>query len=229
MTVDNTGTQADRETAVGPTRARKLKKKTYDLNTIRGFLTAKRLELNLTLGELAKKIEISVTNVVNIENGRLQPTKEYLEKIEKALNCVIPAELLHTSNTNKEDSMTENVSPTPDIKEADSNASCKSDQKPARLTEEILRRYGKFPDKIPLSDRALIARINRKLLETQAVLKICRGRSDTKRMKTCGRYFIVFMGTGKIICNVDLEALARDIGCLQPYEYLLKEKVKEKE
>jgi hypothetical protein len=73
----------------------------------------------------------------------------------------------------------------------------------------------------PVSTRALVQRVNRKLVPEGRRLKkprTARGRSDL------GEFFIVDVSLGAIVqANVDPEALARGLGALQPWEKVAKE------
>lgn len=59
-----------------------------------GFLAAKRLELHLTQREVGERAEVGTTVVSALENGRLRATPNVLEKLQKALDCQIPPELI---------------------------------------------------------------------------------------------------------------------------------------
>ena len=53
---------------------------------IAGKLKAKRLQMNLTQLELAKKISVSESYICQIENGKMVSIKK-LEQLAKALGC----------------------------------------------------------------------------------------------------------------------------------------------
>lgn len=71
-------------------------------------------------------------------------------------------------------------------------------------------------EKVPVTTRALIQRINRKLKPEQERLKTLRGdrwRGDL------GDYFVVDFFTNRIVAqHVDPEKLGRELGVLQPWE-----------
>jgi hypothetical protein len=72
--------------------------------------------------------------------------------------------------------------------------------------------------KLPVERRALIGRINRKLRDfgqAGRVLKPTRGN----RAKVLGDYYILDLNTKSIIeDHLNLEAVARQLGVLQPFE-----------
>lgn len=70
--------------------------------------------------------------------------------------------------------------------------------------------------KVPVTMRALIARINRKLKPDLEALKI--SRSERLRFDV-GQYYIIDYRLNAIQHhNVDPEALGRELGCLQRWE-----------
>ena len=69
-------------------------------------------------------------------------------------------------------------------------------------------------DRVPVSRRALIQRINRKLPDHET-LKTTRGRCGTK----LGRHYIIDKSNNPITCQfVYLEKLRRELGVLREYE-----------
>lgn len=58
------------------------------------FLTVQRLGQQLKQGELAERVEISAAALSNIERGVLLPSRQLLERLEAALRCKIPSELI---------------------------------------------------------------------------------------------------------------------------------------
>ena len=71
-------------------------------------------------------------------------------------------------------------------------------------------------NRVPVSRRALIQRINRKL-PGHETLKTNRAPGSTHR--ELGRYFIVNKYNNSITCQfVDLEKLGRELGVLRGYE-----------
>ena len=68
--------------------------------------------------------------------------------------------------------------------------------------------------KVPITMRALVQRINRALPRSKR-LKIAR---DDKR-ELLGNYYIVDANFGAVVqMHVDVEALARELGCLERWE-----------
>jgi hypothetical protein len=76
-------------------------------------------------------------------------------------------------------------------------------------------------NKVPVSRRALVQRVNRALATQGQQLKSHPGRPGVGA-RDAGRYFIV---TGDAVKrrDVDLVALARKLGVLKPYEQLAEE------
>jgi len=73
--------------------------------------------------------------------------------------------------------------------------------------------------KVPVSERALIQRINRKLRPDDEILKVARG---ARAEQDCGRYYIVdFRKNIMMTKDVDPEALARELGVLRDYEQVV--------
>ena len=74
---------------------------------------------------------------------------------------------------------------------------------------------------VPISMRALIQRINRKLVADNETLKVSRGGRAEQDL---GRYFIVDVSfNGVVRKNVDPEALGRELGVLHEYEHVAEE------
>jgi hypothetical protein len=76
----------------------------------------------------------------------------------------------------------------------------------------------KVEDKVPISERALIQRINRVLTKRNEVLKTTRNKS--LQAVSLGRYFIV-NSNGLKQKNIDLEDYARTLDVLQSWEQLV--------
>lgn len=71
--------------------------------------------------------------------------------------------------------------------------------------------------KLPVSERALLQRLNRKLRADGEVIKRARGNVWT----TLGDYYVVDVERNCIAQHhVDVEDLARELGVLQPWESL---------
>lgn len=73
---------------------RRLKKSMTDPNTLGGFLTARRLELDLSQRELAERAGTGTKIVSAIETGRKKPDQALLSRLAKALECEVPLELI---------------------------------------------------------------------------------------------------------------------------------------
>ena len=75
--------------------------------------------------------------------------------------------------------------------------------------------------KKPISERALLARINRALDDD--VVKKCR--RDSRQWYSLGDYYSVDLMTNVIIDkDIDLEAYGRELGCLTEFESLEQDK-----
>jgi hypothetical protein len=77
----------------------------------------------------------------------------------------------------------------------------------------------KAAQKIAVSERALIGRINRKLRDDDEVLKTSRSEAARREY---GPYYILNTRMNIIpgYARIDLEELARELECLQPWEEL---------
>ena len=76
----------------------------------------------------------------------------------------------------------------------------------------------KQAEKVPISKRALVQRINRKLAKDGGLLRGVRGGAAVDRM---GEYIRIDVSRSAIVeDNVDLEALGRELGVLRAYERL---------
>lgn len=75
------------------------------------------------------------------------------------------------------------------------------------------------PTKIPISRRALIQRVNRKLRAVDTLLKTC---PETSRYHAeLGDYYTVSLRLNSVEDkDVVLDVLARELGALKPYEAL---------
>jgi hypothetical protein len=72
---------------------------------------------------------------------------------------------------------------------------------------------------VPVSKRALIARLNRKLRADDEIIKTTRG--STRARQEMGEFFVIDTRTrGMVADNIDLEDYGRSYECLQPYESL---------
>jgi hypothetical protein len=70
---------------------------------------------------------------------------------------------------------------------------------------------------VPISKRALLARLNRKLEADAAAVKITRDGTPARR--TLGEYYTVRDG-GVSDANIDLESYGRQYGVLAQHEHL---------
>ena len=71
-------------------------------------------------------------------------------------------------------------------------------------------------EKVPVTMRALVARINRKLVADDEVLKISRGM---RTKLDCGEYWILNFNRNWVARkDVDPEELGRKLGVLKPWE-----------
>lgn len=70
--------------------------------------------------------------------------------------------------------------------------------------------------KLPVSQTALLTRIRRALAKNGEMLKKCRSARDWPNL---GDYYIVDVQLNAVVAtHVDLEALARKIDVIKPYE-----------
>lgn len=77
------------------------------------------------------------------------------------------------------------------------------------------------PRKVPVTERALIQRINRKLVKEHELLRTARLRPDGNQETDLGRFFVVDTFHNRVArTNVDIEEQGRELGVLQPWEVL---------
>lgn len=77
----------------------------------------------------------------------------------------------------------------------------------------------KMKVKVPVSERALVARINRKLATRDEQLKRCR--VSTRAYTSLGDYYVIDANRNNVLLSdVDLESLGRDLHALKPWEKL---------
>jgi hypothetical protein len=89
------------------------------------------------------------------------------------------------------------------------------------------------PKKVPITERALFQRINRKL-QQQTNPELLRTARSERQREALGNYFVVEAGShgkpqkaassGVVYTDVDLEKLGRRLGALQAWEELAKKK-----
>ena len=73
--------------------------------------------------------------------------------------------------------------------------------------------------KVPISERAIVARINRTLAKQDEALRRCR--QDSRSFSSLGSYYTIDLNrnciTGK---DLDIEAVGRELGVLKEWEEL---------
>lgn len=73
-----------------------------------------------------------------------------------------------------------------------------------------------MPEKVPVTERALIQRINRKLREKGEILKTARGVAAKAEV---GRFYVIHADRNILMYHhVGLEAWGKKLGVLQPWE-----------
>ena len=73
--------------------------------------------------------------------------------------------------------------------------------------------------KIKVSERALFARVNRKLAQEGETLR--RSRADSRWLNETGALYVVDLRRNTIVAmHIDLAAYAAELGVLKPYEQL---------
>ena len=78
---------------------------------------------------------------------------------------------------------------------------------------------GKKPQKLKVSERALFARINRKINDDDLMLRRCR--ENTRDYHELGDYYTVnWRINGIWEKDIDLEKFGREVGALKDYEEL---------
>ncbi len=71
--------------------------------------------------------------------------------------------------------------------------------------------------KVPVSERAILARINRKLAKSEQVVKKCR--TDSRWYGECGNYYAIDLRTNCIQAkHIDLEDWAKELDVIEPFE-----------
>ncbi len=75
--------------------------------------------------------------------------------------------------------------------------------------------------RVPVGERSLIQRLNRRLAKDSQKLYASRSRAAVSNF---GKFYIADTSTGEITASlIDLEGLARDLGVLHPWESLASE------
>ena len=78
------------------------------------------------------------------------------------------------------------------------------------------------PRLAPISERALAARVSRRLSKDGERLKACK--EDSRAFNSLGRYYVVDIERNVVTDRrIDLEAFARKLGVLQAWEKLDRE------
>ena len=73
-------------------------------------------------------------------------------------------------------------------------------------------------EKVPVSERALLGRLNRHLLESNDEF-IRKNRPGSLGEKELGKYYVVSKSTNSVTMkNIDVRKLAQEEGVLKPYE-----------
>jgi hypothetical protein len=73
--------------------------------------------------------------------------------------------------------------------------------------------------KIPVAERALMARVNRALAKKNQAMQRCR--QESRSFHNLGRYYIIDFSRNCLLhSDVDIEAFARQMGILRAYEVL---------
>lgn len=73
-----------------------------------------------------------------------------------------------------------------------------------------------------VTERAVLLRVNRKLNSCGERLK--RRRYDARRFDDTGRFYLIDVDRNFLVsADVDLEAFARELGALKPYEKITDE------
>ena len=84
--------------------------------------------------------------------------------------------------------------------------------------------------KVPVSERALVARLGRQLRKQGKALKKCR--ADSPWRHELGDYYVVLVapGWGAVMVqaaiearHVDIEAMAREMGCMAEWEVAVRD------
>ena len=75
-------------------------------------------------------------------------------------------------------------------------------------------------EKVKLSERAVLARVNRALAKEDEIIRICR--EDSRWHPELGRFYSVDLSQNVIMSkHVDLEKWARELKVMKPYEILV--------
>ncbi len=72
---------------------------------------------------------------------------------------------------------------------------------------------------VPVSERALLARVNRQLIKQGQQLLRCPP-NNVNAMRELGRFYVVNVNGGVECQHQDIEELAKELGVLRPYEKL---------
>ena len=81
--------------------------------------------------------------------------------------------------------------------------------------------------RVPVSKRALIQRLNRRLAKEGRHGQMLKANRSERWRDQLGDYYVVDLDTTRIeVTNVNLEEWGRELGVLQPYERLEEDLVK---
>jgi hypothetical protein len=76
-------------------------------------------------------------------------------------------------------------------------------------------------ERIPITERALVQRINRKLMHVGRHGRTLRKSRGLGALQNLGEYYVLDFDTNFVIDkDVDLEYFGRELGCLAEWEYL---------
>jgi len=82
------------------------------------------------------------------------------------------------------------------------------------------KRSGTTRDKVPVTMRSLVQRINRRLVKDDQQLR--RPRGDGRARQNLGDYFVIDTRRNFVVTtDADPAALGRGLGCLQPWEQVI--------
>ena len=82
----------------------------------------------------------------------------------------------------------------------------------------LAKARGKVATRVPVGRVALVARVNRRLAENNEQLRASKSAGAKQEMG--GFYIVNTQVNGVTSSNLDLEDLARELKCLQPWETL---------
>ena len=80
-----------------------------------------------------------------------------------------------------------------------------------------------FGEKVPITRRAVVKRVNRRLRHEEMTLKATRGNSRARTNGDLGAYYVIDWRNFVRDRDIDLEVYAREVGALKGYEEVIKE------